>query len=124
MQAYLIDPYEKSITTVSYSGHFEDINRLIGSRVFDLVHLNGHGDDAYVDDEGLLRGDLSQERFIKFASYPEPIVGKALVLGSTEDGESAEPKMSHEELSNDVQFWDIFDVYDFIERSTTKEESE
>lgn len=117
MKAILIDPYKETVTEVDYSGNFEDINQLLDSRCFTVVHLDEKGNDLYVDDEGLLRGNLSFEKFIKMSSYPEPLVGKGLVLGSDNMGDSKDTTLTIDEVKSMVQFWSIFDVHGHTDRS-------
>lgn len=117
MQAFLIDPYEETITEFDYSGNYEDINTAIESRCFTIVHIDDKGNDLFIDDEGLLRGNLSFEKFIKIDSYPEPLVGKGIVLGSNDMGETIGTTITIDALKSMVQFWSIFEVHDHLSRS-------
>jgi hypothetical protein len=123
MQAFLIDPYKETISEFNFSGNFEDINKAIESRCFTLVNLDGRhyvrekGNDMFVDDEGLLRGNLSLEKFIKISSYPDPLVGKGLVLGCDDMGESTDTTLTIDELKSMIQFWSIFEVHEHMSRS-------
>lgn len=117
MQAFLIDPYKETITEFDYSGNYEDINSTIESRCFTIVHIDDKGNDLFVDDEGLLRGNLSLEKFIKIDSYPDPLVGKGIVLGSNDMGESTDTTLTIDALKSMVQFWSIFEVHDHVSRS-------
>ena len=111
MQAFLIDPYKETISEFNYTGNFEDINKAIESRCFTVVNLDQKGNGMFVDDEGLLRGNLSLEKFIKISSYPDPLVGKGLVLGCDDMGESTDTTLTIDELKSMIQFWSIFEVH-------------
>lgn len=117
MQAFLIDPYKETISEFNYTGNFEDINKAIESRCFTVVNLDQKGNGMFVDDEGLLRGNLSLEKFIKISSYPDPLVGKGLVLGCDDMGESTDTTLTIDELKSMIQFWSIFEVHEHVSRS-------
>lgn len=102
IRAYLIDPFNETVSEVKYSGDYQDIYKLIDCETFTCVELNEHGDTVFVDDEGLVNGRYQD--FFKLRGYPSPLAGKGLVLGTNEDGESVEPKMSLEALREQVQF--------------------
>ena len=88
MRAFLIDPEQRSITEIDYyAGHYRNICKLIGANMFDTVCLNVEGDYAYVDDEGL----FSSKPFFRFEGCPNPLAGKALVLGIDSQGASISP---------------------------------
>jgi hypothetical protein len=101
MKAYLIDPYNCSITQVKYSGDYNDIYNLIDAKYFDCVGFNEFRDTLYVDDEGLYKDN---KEFFMIEGYPQPLVGKALVLGCDRNGNSIAPKISLTKLRNMVSF--------------------
>lgn len=85
--AYLVEVLNRTTLKVKEVtiGHFEEINEAIGSDTFTVVRLNTYGDVAYVDDEGALKPNT----LMTINGYP--IYGKALVMGSTEDGSDKAP---------------------------------
>jgi hypothetical protein len=101
MKAYLIDPYECVITQVDYNGHYQQIYDLIDCYCFDCVGFNEFRDTLYVDDEGLYKDN---KEFFLIQGYPQPLVGKALVLGTDRYGNSKAPKISLTKLKKMVQF--------------------
>ena len=101
MKAFLIDPKAQTITEVSYSGAYTEIYKHIEADLFDVVTVNREGDGIFVDDEGLLK---EQEFFFLHKGYPSPLAGRGLVLGTNREGESVSPKMTIEDLRNDVLF--------------------
>ncbi len=98
MKAYLIDPFEKSITEVEYSGDFNDIYKLINADLFDVAYI----DDklgVFVDDEGLFKDNQAffQVGYAILAGY-------GLVLGTDDEGNSISPDISLKALANKVRF--------------------
>ena len=103
MNAYFINPFSQNVTTVDYDGNYESISRLIDASrgYFDVVRLYGNQDAAFVDDEGLY---VENQRFWIHRNYPQPLAGKALLLGTDPEGNSVEPKTSYEDLVGDIRF--------------------
>jgi len=103
MQAYFINPFSQKVTTVDYDGDYQSISRLIDASrgYFDVVRLYRNQDAAFVDDEGLY---VEDQQFWIHRNYPQPLAGKALVLGCNDEGDSIEPQTSFETLTNDIKF--------------------
>lgn len=106
MKALLINPFDQTITEVDYSGDYRNIYEHIGAGTFDVVRLPGHdlpceSDALFVDDEGLFKED---KRFFRVEGYYQPLCGKALVLGTDDEGRSVEPCISIEALTKLVTF--------------------
>lgn len=99
MKAYLIDPVSNQITEVAYSGDFRQIYEHIKAETFDVVTLHS-GDALFVDDEGLCKPNS----FFKARGIMQPLAGRALVLGTDEEGGSVEPTMSIEQLRQEIMF--------------------
>lgn len=106
MQAFLIDPFEETITEVEHNGNFREIYKFIDAQVFDIARIP-YGDSIFVDDEGLYK---SNQRFFLHTDYGQPLCGKALVLGTDDEGESTSPKITLEQLKERVQFGDPVNV--------------
>lgn len=104
MKAYLIDPFEKQITEVEHNGDYKQIQEFIEADLFTVVRINDFGDVLYVDDEGLLKEE--GQAFFLFDGYPQPLAGKALVLGTTTEGESDEPVTRPPHLDQMVTWFD------------------
>ncbi len=101
MKAYVIDPINRQVYEVDYSGDYRQIYQHIDADTFDVVTINKHGDALFVDDEGLFK---ENQHFFFIQGYPQPLAGKALVLGTTREGESVSPKVSIETIKDDVRF--------------------
>lgn len=99
MTYFLIDPFEKTIAPVYYDGNFHSIYNLIDCEMFDVVRCGKY--DLFVDDMGLFRED---QKFFATFDYPQPLGGKALVVGVDREGETIPPSITLEELEARVLF--------------------
>lgn len=94
MKAYLINPSSKSIDTIDYDGDSGRIAEIIGasSGLIAAVRLPG-SNVAYVDDEGLLVNP-NPNGYFKLDGIPQVFAGKALVVGTDDEGTDTEPTFS------------------------------
>lgn len=93
MRAILIDPFEKEVREIDWSGKYHDISNILDCQYFDVAYIGSDdGDVIYVDDEGLFR-EKGQEYFA-FAGHPHPLAGYGLLVGTDAEGETVAPKMS------------------------------
>ena len=87
MQGYLINPFDQTIKPVILSdidSNLKQIYALLDCTTIDAVYsIDDH--TVFVDDEGLY---VSEQRFFKLCG--QPLAGKALVLGASEDSIDAE----------------------------------
>lgn len=84
MRTILIDPETQTVTELDFEGDFRDIQKTIGCSCFTCVHIDGDNQEAiFVDDEGLLKGS----GFV-FEFLGQPLVGKGLIMGCDDEGES------------------------------------
>jgi hypothetical protein len=90
MQAYFIDSANKTITDVEYDGDYKNISKMIGCDIFTVINLNEDGDALFIDDEGHLK-DQDSQNYFWFDGYPTMLAGNGLVLGTDVEGESIEP---------------------------------
>lgn len=100
MNAYLIDPFARTVTAVEHNGDYQEIYKFIGASTFDIARLND-GDGIFVDDDGLSKHD---QAFFLHKGYGQPLAGKALVLGCDDEGDSVSPRCTLEDLRQQVQF--------------------
>jgi hypothetical protein len=116
MKAFLIDPYAMTVTETTYSGNYNEIYGKIDCSIFTCVTFNDEEDTVFIDDEGLVNG--KEQAFFRIIDTPRgdtyPLVGKGLVLGTDEDGESVEPKITLEKLKKQIQFIPAILVRQFI----------
>ena len=112
MRAYLIDPINKEISVVDYNGDYRMINELINSqRGFDAVYGFRNEDTLYVDDEGLLLKENHAFEFTYDNGHTQPLMGKALVLGTDAEGESVAVKSTLEEVASKVNWIGKVNIY-------------
>tara|TARA_B100000424_G_scaffold57448_1_gene41486 strand:+ start:2608 stop:3072 length:465 start_codon:yes stop_codon:yes gene_type:complete len=112
MRAYLIDPIKREISVVSYNGDYQMINELINSqRGFDAVYGFRNEDTLYVDDEGLLLKENHAFEFTYDNGHTQPLMGKALVLGTDAEGESVAVKSTLEEVASKVNWIGKVNIY-------------
>ena len=106
-KAYHIDSVNRKITEVIIN-NYTDIYPLLGDGVdiFDAVTVEKH-DIIFVDDCGLMR---SPEHFFLYSSYGHLLAGNGVVMGSSPDGESIDPKMTIDELKQRVKFMSVDEV--------------
>lgn len=103
MKAYLIDPFKRDISVVEYTGNYKNIYEHIEAQTFDLVRINVEGDCIYLDDEGYY---AEPKALFTVRGYQNPLVNKGLVLGTDEEGESVEPKITLEQLRELIEYPD------------------
>lgn len=96
MKAYLIDPFERTVTEVQYNGEYRHIYELIKADTYTAVQITPQQDVIFLDDEGLYAGE--HQRFFLYSDYPQPLAGRGLVLGTDREGESVEPKITLDEV--------------------------
>lgn len=101
MRAYLIDPAERTLTVVDHDGKLSSIYELLGCDRVTTAQVADLGDVVYVDDEGLLKGPTN---FFLVEGHPTPLAGKGLVVGTTYDGDDAEPNVTEEWLRDNLDF--------------------
>lgn len=102
MKAILIDPFERKLSEVEYSGDYKQIYEHIDCHNFDCVRISSKGDTIFVDDEGLI--SCKVQCFFGFIGYPQPLAGKGLVLGTDINGESVDTTMTLEEMRKLVKW--------------------
>lgn len=112
MKAYLIDPTNRSVTEVDYSGDFREIYRHIDAECFCAVYMavmddEGEHDptkpyDVFVDDEGLINGN--PHGWFMLRGYPGLLRGKGLVLSHNDHGESVAPVPTLADIVRMVSF--------------------
>ena len=108
IKAYLIDPSERSITSVTVEqDNIDEIRSLLDCQWFTTGCYLRTGDVVYVNDEGLLGGGP-----LTFFSIPQgnssPLAGKGLVLGTEmSSGKSVDAKVTAEDLADAVDWLDF-----------------
>jgi hypothetical protein len=103
MKAILIDPFNKTVTEVEYSGNYKHIYELLSHEThpvdrFEAVYIE-KGDAIFVDEEGLFK---ERTEFFVYHGYDQPLAGKGLVLGCDDEGESISPISTLDEIKNKI----------------------
>jgi len=105
MKAILINPKLKLINEINYSGNYKDISRLTECNIFTCVYpFNKCEDTIYLDDEGLLKSSNYCFTFDCDNGQSQPLMGKALILGTNKEGESKSIETSLNEIKKRVSF--------------------
>lgn len=109
MKALKINVEDQTITEFEHSGDWREIAPLIGNgcRTFTCPIIDDNGDTLYCDDEGLLKP--VKGGFV-MPDWSYPIAGNALFLGSDEEGNTCDVKMTCTELKENVQFLSAFEM--------------
>lgn len=108
MKCFLIDPVARHISvenlewdiTMGYHALNHMIYTMGQYTAFDSFMINQEGDRCYLDDSGLLRGDLIIWHWI---GYHHPLAGRGVVLG-TRGEDTCAPRISLETLRRHVVF--------------------
>ena len=112
MKSILINSALKTVTEVDYSGNYKDIYKLLGCKMFEVIHLNGNGEDCFVDEEGLLTL-TAETTFFFYKGTHQPIAGNGLILRCNAAGQSVATKLTVETVKANVRFMDIYEVRQF-----------
>ena len=107
----LIDPDTRTITEVAVKGNYKVIYPLIDASTFTVapVILDDEytTDGIYVDDNGLFTPD---KRVWESDLYPEPLVGKGLIMGTDDEGESITPNIDIETVRRSVRWTNMVTI--------------
>jgi hypothetical protein len=109
MKSILINSALKTVTEVDYSGNYKDIYKLLGCKMFEVIHLDDNGEDCFVDEEGLLTL-TAETTFFFYKGTHQPIAGNGLILRCNDEGESVATKLTVEAVKANVQFMNLEEV--------------
>ena len=99
MKVLLIDPEEKTITEIQISKGLDPIYKAIGCDMFECPIQYENQDTLYCDEESWLKYD-GHEKGFAFPNWKSPILGKALIMGCDDEGESEDCKSTPKDFSN------------------------
>lgn len=105
MKSILINPFDRTIKVVDYDGKLKDMYKLIGCDCVDAPIRFENDDTMFVDDDGLYDSDNSKGSII-MKGWNYPIVGKVLVCGCNEEGESVDVKTPIEFFEREIKWVD------------------
>ena len=94
MKVLKIDVKTKTVSEITIGKNLENIYKEIGNgcELFCCPIDFDFGDTLYADDESLLRNDI--EGCFMLPEWNHPIVGNALIIGTDEEGDSEDVKMT------------------------------
>lgn len=99
-KCFIIDPFSKTVTESKYCGDYRELYTLIDCDTFTAVGVNGEGDTLFLDDEGLINGKPQQ--FFAWLGYANPLAGKAVVLGTDNEGDSISPTLTLDDVRSNI----------------------
>lgn len=111
MKALLINVENQTVSEINLEKTNEDIYKHIGNgcSTFCSPVDFPNGDSLFVDDEGLLKEDL--KGCFTLLGWVMPLVGNAVIIGSTPSGDSTDCKTTKEEILSQI-LWGNKEVAD------------
>ena len=106
IKGILIDPFNETVMNVTLvDTKLQTVYSLLGCHLINITNLQD-GVDMVLDDEGLLK-DKDSQAYFKFGLHSQPFAGKALVIGTNDEGDfSSLPKeVSIDKINNQVIFF-------------------
>jgi hypothetical protein len=104
-KAIKIDVDNQTISQVEING-LEDLQKIVEGRIEAVQYLE-NGDVCFGNEEGLFCfGDQPKGWFHIQGAY-QPTKGNGVIVGTTEEGESVEPKITVEEVKSITEFKDL-----------------
>ena len=110
MKAILINPELEYIHLIDFDGDYKSIYKLLDCRMFECVYPFKNEDTIFIDEEGLLKDSnyaftiKSDMHLDRFGAKTMTLMGKALILGSDDQGESVDCKTLHSEIRTLISF--------------------
>jgi len=107
MKAILIDPENRTVSEIDYSGGLRakaalpGIYECLQCSTIDAIQGFTHNDVAYVDDEGLL---IDGPAYFFQTAHGHRISGRALVVNTNDEGGDLAPRSTVAEIAAQVRF--------------------
>lgn len=103
MQAFMIDPTQKTITPVDIDGTLNAIRALIGFDTVDSDEIDNNGDRLFFDESCFIRQQDGIGRFK--VDNLAPVAGIGVIANSRDEGKSIQsPEVSLQDLIKRVTF--------------------
>lgn len=107
MQAVLINPADRTVTAIQTDGKLKSLQDLVQGRITGIYPGNFieelAGVHGYVDDEGLYAKSVQEHGAFAIGPY-EPLIGPAVLLGSTRSGGEADCPVTAEQVARHVRW--------------------
>ena len=107
MKAILINAKTKEVKEVEMGKDYNEIYTQLGCELFTAGMYMEQSDVMYVDDEGLINGT---DEFFTLEGAHQPFAGNGLIMGTDDEGESTDCKLSFNEVKNKVKFYDRYEL--------------
>jgi hypothetical protein len=118
MRAILVKPDqpETPIEVVDYDGDWKSIYALISYEnhavdTYDAVYIDSQH-VMFVDDNGLI---TNPEHFVIWNGYPQPLAGRALILGYDDDGDNVACSLTEEWVRENTRMATLEQVRRYFE---------
>ena len=124
MRAILIDPTERTITEVDYSGNLAELYKLLDCALVDNVPLgrghDGRQEGMYVDDESLFELSNKSTAFRIDARATHKIVGKGLICSVDALGAAADTSFKIDGIKSRITWLGLSVVADVLAERLSK----
>lgn len=104
IKVLLIDPATRTVTPIEINKGIEAIYKAMDCEMFECPVDFPNGDVLYCDEEGKLNRKKLIGGFTYSHGWNDIIMNKALVIGSTRDGDSKDCKSTPEEIRNSKEW--------------------
>lgn len=102
MKAILINPADKTVKSIEIGSHYSEIYKVIDCNTFECPVIFPNQDTLYCDEEGLFK---VQDGGTLMKNWGYPILGKMIVIGSNDEGESQDCVSTVEEIQSLIVHW-------------------
>lgn len=103
MQAFIIDPTQKTITPVEIAGTLDEVSALIGFDSIDSDEIDNNGDRLFFDESCFIRQQDGVGRFK--VDNLAPVAGIGVIANSRDEGKSIQaPEVNLHDLAKRVTF--------------------
>lgn len=100
MKVILIDPKAKSITETNIGKSLQDIYKAMECEMIEAPLNYPNGDTMYCDEEAWLHFKEEEDAGFMFHDWNYPILGKSIIVGTNNEGDSVDCKSSVEDFKN------------------------
>lgn len=107
MKAILINAKTKEVKEIEMGKDYKEIYTQLECELFTAGAYLDKEDVMYVDDEGLINGT---DAFFTLEGTHQPFAGNGLIMGTDDEGESTDCKLSFNEVKNKVKFYDRYEL--------------
>ena len=107
MKAILINAKTKEVKEVEMGRDYKEIYTQLECELFTAGTYLDEADVIYVDDEGLINGT---DNFFTFEGAHQPFAGNGLIMGTDDEGESTDCKVSFNEVKDRVKFYERYEL--------------